>query len=444
MEVLEGKSLSETRFSAAVRWLKSSTTPYLVSLSLTVMLAAYANYLKDRLDPQGFALFGQSPGIYLPFLLFPITFILWSICREHGPRNYWNTAFLGGLVLSWVVHFALIQYHGDLYVYKVWLFVPVMVMLWWKPPTWASAWTAIRTLAWAAIVIMALTMVLEKLGILPGFFPEGNAVAAWENERYWLPLQELFQLEGRWAGPFGYNSKTAFMAVFVIIVGLADKAWARWILVTAGTVALLLTGGRGSLLALAAGVAVFLMFARSGPISRIPVWIRLTVGVIGLAVTSWIIYTLGSLGLAGREELWSAYLDIWRQSMWLGVGQQGIANGPNVVTWMDASWMDAHSIYIELLTKTGLVGVGITFGTLTIGLIITLISAGKGLQLPAALFAVYLVAGITDLLHGDWLTQSIPVLLIVIASVGAANTMSGTLKKSSSHQLGRSLRTTSA
>jgi hypothetical protein len=111
---------------------------------------------------------------------------------------------------------------------------------------------------------------------------------------------------------------------------------------------------------------------------------------------------------------------------------------------MDASWMDAHSIYIELLTKTGLVGVGITFGTLTIGLIITLISAGKGLQLPAALFAVYLVAGITDLLHGDWLTQSIPVLLIVIASVGAANTMSGTLKKSSSHQLGRSLRTTSA
>jgi hypothetical protein len=367
---------------------------------------------------------GQSPGIYLPFLLFPLSFILWLLCRNYGVRNVWLSVFLGGLAVSWCIQYLLIRIHGDLYIHSVWLFLPVVAMIWWKPPTWSSAWNVLRVLAVSAVLVMAITFALEKFDLIPQFLAEGSTASAFESENYWLPLMDIMQLDGRWHGPFGYASKTAFISAFVLLVGLVDKGWGRWFLVVAGTLGLLLTGSRGAYLALAAGIGVLLLFARFGPVGRISIWLRLSLGAVGFVLVSFLLYTQGALGLTGREPLWSGFLNIWRESIWLGVGQSGIASSPRIVEWMDPSWMDAHSIYVQELTKSGVVGFASVFTVIAIGFIVALIAAIRGFSLPLAIITVYLVAGMTDLLNNGWVHFSIPNLLILMSVLGAASYLS--------------------
>jgi hypothetical protein len=410
-----------SRFVASFR---NSPTAYLVSLVLTVVLSSYANYVRDRVDPSGFTVMGQSPGIYLPFLLFPLSFILWLLCRDYGVRNIWLSVFLGGLAVSWCIQYLLIRIHGDLYIHSVWLFLPVLAMIWWKPPTWSSAWNVLRVLAVSAVLVMAITFALEKLDLIPQFLAEGSTAPAFESENYWLPLMDIMQLDGRWHGPFGYASKTAFISAFVLLVGLVDKGWGRWILVAAGSVGLLLTGSRGAYLALAAAIGVVLLFARGGPIGRINIWLRLVVGAVGFFLVSFLLFTQGALGLTGREPLWSGFLNIWRESIWLGVGQSGIASSPRIVEWMEPSWMDAHSIYVQELTKGGVLGFASVFTVVAIGLFVAFLAAIRGFSLPFAIITVYLVAGMTDLLHNGWTHYSIPNLLILMSVLGATSYLS--------------------
>lgn len=76
-----------------------------------------------------------------------------------------------------------------------------------------------------------------------------------------LPLSGYLGLEGRWPGPFGYNSKTGFISTLLILIGLARWSMSRVIFIVVGVLRVLLTGGRGSALALAARLFVLVGFA---------------------------------------------------------------------------------------------------------------------------------------------------------------------------------------
>ena len=404
-----------------------TSTPYLVALTLTVMLASYANYLKDRLDPSGFTLGGQAPGIYLPILAFPLIFVLWLLCRSWSPRNPWLLAFLGALAAAWIVHFILIRIHNDLYPQTIWLLPLIIAMLAWKPPTWEASWIALRVLAWTALGIMILTFALEQLGLVPQFFTGGPELTEFELENYWLPLREVFGLDGRWPGPFGHISKTAFMSSVIIIIAVADRGWQRWLLLAGGMIGMLLTGGRGGYLALVAGLAVLLIFARTGPFSRIPVTLRLITGAALATAGAFTLYSLGSLGLTGRQELWAGYLNLWQTSPLIGVGQSGISTSPQIVTWMESSWMDAHSLYIEQLTQFGILGSLFIGIVLLLSITLTIKSAWRGHPAPAALLTTYMVAGLTDLLHENLQILSTPILLLILISI-ASSTLTNTTR----------------
>jgi hypothetical protein len=401
------------------RW--RTTTPYLLSIVFSVVISSYANYLKGRIDPDGFDMWGQTPGIYLPFFAFPVTLLLWLACNWWAPRSPWLMVFLGGLTLSWFVHLVLMRTHGDLYPHTIWLFPIILLLLAWKPPNAETTWLALRVGAWTLLILMALTLTLEKLGLIEQFFTGTQELFEFENANYWLPLKDLFGLEGRWPGPFGHMSKTAFMSAIIIVIALADRGWQRWILLSGGVIGLLLTGGRGGYLALMAGIAVLIIFTNRGLLGRIPLFIRVTIGTFTAIAVSLVLYSMGSLGLTGRQPLWDGFLDLWRDSIWIGVGQTGITQSPQIVEWMEPSWMDAHSLYVEEITKYGIVGSLVIFLTLAIGAVIALRSAWLGSPLPAAIYAVYLTAGITDFLHDGWEVHSTPFLLLILATLFSAD-----------------------
>ena len=398
-----------------------SSNAYLISILMTAVAAAYANYLRDRLDPGGWLIYGQSPGVYLPFMLFPITVVLWWMCHEWAVRNRWTVVFLLGMLVSWVVHFLIIRIHGDLYIHAIWLFVPVVLLLLAKPPTWKATRATLRVLAWSIIGIAVATFILERIGVLPESFPTDPDVLAWQQARYWLPLQDVLGVEGRWPGPFGANQKTAFLAVIAIIIGLTTAGWQRWFLAGSGLVVLLLTGSRGGYFALAVGGFVLVAFSRHRTMERIPVAYRLGTAALLLAGAALVIVFQSGLGLTGRGELWAGFLDLWESSPVIGVGQVGIATAPAIVTWMDPSWMDAHSIYVQQLTRYGIAGSFLIFGTLLVGVIAALLAAIRRWVLPLAVIASYLAAGVTDLLHDGWQLLSTHVVMIITAVLGSTD-----------------------
>jgi len=313
----------------------------------------------------------------------------------------------------------MIQIHGDLYVHALWLFPAVMILLLVKPPTWQAARQTLQILAWSIVGIAALTLMLERLGVVPQFFAGSDAIIAWEQQRYWLPLQGVFGVEGRWPGPFGANQKTAFFAVIAIVIGMTNSGWRRWVLAGSGLIILMLTGSRGGFFALAVGIFVLVAFSRHRVLERIPVAYRIGIALVLLSGAAFAIVFQSSLGLTGRGELWAGFLDLWASSPVIGVGQVGIASAPVIVTWMDPSWMDAHSIYVQQLTRYGIVGGILAFGILIVGVVAALVAAVRQWVLPLAVIGSYLAAGLTDFLHDGWQLLSTHVVMLVSAVLGA-------------------------
>ena len=414
-------TVHEEERSSTQSWRRYLVSPdaYLISILVTAVVAAYVNYLRDRVDPGGWLIYGQSPGVYIPFLLFPITLVLWLMCREWAERNRWSIAFLVGMAVSWGVHFAIIQIHGDLYVHAIWLFLPVVLLLLIKPPTWQAARQTLQVLAWRIVGIAALTFFLERLGVVPQFFVGGEELIAWEQERYWLPLQGLLGVEGRWPGPFGANQKTAFLAVIAIIIGLTNSGWRRLVLTVGGVVILFMTGSRGGFFALAVGLFVLVAFSRHRIMERIPAPYRIGAAVLVLLGVAFVIINQSGLGLTGRSELWAGFLGLWESSPVIGVGQVGISSAPVIVTWMDPSWMDAHSVYVQQITRYGVIGSLLAFGTLLVGVVAALFAAIRRWVLPLAVISSYLAAGVTDFLHDGWQLLSTHVVMVLTAVLGA-------------------------
>lgn len=412
---LAGRSSSTTGCREYLRF----SNAYLISILVTALVAAYVNYLRDRIEPGGWLLYGQSPGVYIPFFMFPITLVLWLVCREWAERNGWTFIFLAGLGVSWAVHFAIIRIHGDLYVHALWLFLPVVALLLMKPPTWRAARQTLHVLAWCIVGVAAVTFFLERVGALPPSFPEDAEVLAWQQSRYWLPLQDLLGVEGRWPGPFGANQKTAFLAVVVIVIGFTNVGWRRWVLALSGVIILLLTGSRGGFFALLVGLFFLAAFSRNRMMERVPAVFRVGAAVTILLGVSFAILNQSGLGLTGRSDLWAGFLSLWQSSPVIGVGQVGISSSPVIVTWMDPSWMDAHSIYVQQITRYGIAGSVFAFGTLLVGTAAALLAAFRRWALPLAVISSYLAAGVTDFLHDGWQLLSTHVVMIVVAVLGA-------------------------
>ena len=78
--------------------------------------------------------------------------------------------------------------------------------------------------AWAVVGFSAFTLALESAGVIP-YWNLGDPAAMIANERaaYFLPLADVFGIEGRWSGPFAHPNLAGPAGGFLLILGATRR-----------------------------------------------------------------------------------------------------------------------------------------------------------------------------------------------------------------------------
>jgi hypothetical protein len=400
------------------RFASLQASSYLSVLAVGVVLSQFANYLRFE-EP---VYRGQPANILVFFVVFAVAFVLWLGVRERKRATGWLSAFLILMIVAWIAHLFLYRLHGDAYNYTALLYVPILIMIGVKPPTFQEGLTAIYAFAWAVTAILVITRVLEMLGLL-AIKTQADFVIAFDEERYFLPLNDILGIEGRWPGPFGHNGDTAMMGAFLIVIALAYWTRSSWVFLSIGIFTLLITSGRASMGAAATGIVVILMFTQKGWVTKIPRIVRIVGGLAVLVAGALFMFTQQA-GVTGRNAFWPAFLELWQSAPLVGIGSSGIA----VSGGISQEFGHAHSLYIDELARYGLIGFVTQFGAIAVGVLIAIIAAKRGLPGPLAILLAYLVTGITEP-RNPWISPTVSGMLLILAVVTAGAYLSDDLRR---------------
>jgi Lipid A core - O-antigen ligase and related enzymes len=204
------------------------------------------------------------------------------------------------------------------------------------------------------------------------------------------------------------------MAALLVVIAIAFWSRSSWVFLVVGGLTLVLTNGRASIGAAAAGVVILVMFSRNPRLARLPRTLRIIGGSVVLVAGALIMFARPA-GLTGREKIWPAFLELWSQSPLLGVGGTGIANGNEVAQF----YGHAHSLYIDELARWGLVGFLAQFAAVGIGVYIAARAAGFGFPGPLAVIVTYLITGVTEP-RNDWIAPSATGFLLILMVLAAS------------------------
>jgi hypothetical protein len=347
---------------------------------------------------------------------FVLALALWFVLKRRAPARQWPLAFLAFLAIAWVVNLVAFRYHGDSFTYGALLFVPILFMVALKPPTSLEGRATFWVLAWAITAILVITRLLEMTGLLAvKFQPAG--IIQFDTEYYWLPLNNVLGIEGRWPGPFGHNGYTAMMGAFIIVIAVAYWSKSSWVFLVVGAFTLLITSGRASAGAAVAGLILIAMLTTKGRIGRVPrIW-RVPIGLVALACGCLFLLS-GKSGLTGRQTIWPAFLDLWKTSPWTGVGGGGIAVSGGITQ----QFGHAHSMYLDLLVRDGVFAFVTVMVALALALGITISAGVRGMPGPLAILAAFLITGLTEP-RNDWLHPGTDVLIVILCAMTAAATL---------------------
>ena len=388
-----------------LRWsVVASARPYLSVLVIGTAVGLWAGYLW----PGRAIVFGQSPAVIIPFVGFAVALVLWWQLPARTRTRGWRLAFSGVLVLAWTANLVSFNVHNDAFTYGALLFVPIMAMINVKPPTASEGESVLLALAWSVTIVLVVTRVAEAIGLLD-VKSQPLSIIEFDESYYWLPLNDLVGIDGRWPGPFGHNGYTAMMGAFLIVIAVVFWTRSSWIFLGVGILTLLVTSGRASAGAAAAGIVIYGMFTRSKRLARIPQSLRVTTGAVILAA-GFAVLLSGRSGLTGRQKIWPAFWDLWLTSPLMGVGSSGISDSGGITE----QFGHAHNMYLDLLARNGIITFIFVLAALAIGVGITFVAARQGNPGPLALIATYLVVALTEP-RNDWLHPGTSVLMVVVA-----------------------------
>lgn len=359
---------------------------------------------------------GQSAAIVLFFMAFGVAFLFWLGIESRTKASGLLSGFLILMSVAWFAHLILYRIQGDGYNHTTWLYFPILAMIWIKPPDLREVWTAILAFAWTVAGVLVLTRVLEMLGVI-AIKTQPQGVISFDEERYFLPLNDILGIDGRWPGPFGHNGDTAMMGAFLIVIAVAYWTRASWVFIAVGAFTLLITSGRASIGATIAGIIVMIAFARHGRIARIPPGIRIWGGLAVLIAGAVFMYTR-SAGATGRNDFWPAFLKLWESSPFVGIGTSGISVSGGITQL----YGHAHNLYIDELARYGLLGFITQFGAIAFGVLIAFLAAKRGIAGPLAILTAYLVTGVTEP-RNQWISPSVTGMLLILAVVAAGSAL---------------------
>ena len=382
---------------------------YLLILTVGVILDRFLAY-RFGAEP---LLLGQPASVIWTYTYFAIAVVFWLGAQGRQPTNLILMSFLALMATAWFIHFALYRLHGDAFNYSALLSVPVLAMLLFKPPDSMDVRRSVLGAGWTIALILTATRLLEMVGLMQVRNQDPNIVS-FDEQRYFLPLNEILGIDGRWPGPFGHNGDTAMMGALLIVIAVAFWSRASWVFLGVGALTLVLTNGRASIGAAAVGLVIVFMFTSSERVDRIPRKWRVTSGLVVLALGAVLMFLRPS-GLTGRDNIWPAFLDLWRESPWIGVGGSGFVNGNEITR----QFGHAHSLYIEELARSGLVGFISLSIALGIGIWIAAKATGLGYPGPLAVMATFFVTGITEP-RNNWIEPSATGFLLILMVLAAS------------------------
>ncbi len=398
---------------------------YTTVLALGFIIERFITYAWGS-DP---LLFGQPATVLALYVVFLIALIVWLTTPFTPTPLPIFVTFLALMSLAWLTHLMLYRYHGDSFNYTALLYVPMLLMIGTKMPRSSEIHQGVLTFAWATSLILLVSFIFERSGWLVAK-TQAAGVVAFDEARYFLPVNDLLGIEGRWTGPFGHNGDTAMMGALLLVIAVAFWSRGSWFFICTGALVLVLTNGRASIGATAIGLTILFMFSSSPMINRYPRRWRIVGGLVVLLLGAAVLF-LRPAGLTGRESIWPAFLELWAQSPWTGVGGSGIATGNEI----SQAFGHAHSLYIEELARSGLIGFITQFVALGLGLFIAARAAGLGHPGPLAVMTTYFVTAITEP-RNNWIEPSallfLLILMVLSASVGPlsqANTPKGTVSQ---------------
>ena len=389
--------------------IRASAAWYLSILGVGFVIGRFTGYLW----PGQPVLKGQPANVLVFFAAFVLALAAWLLLAQRLRAPRLLMAFLIGMAVAWIAGIAVYRLHGDSFNYTALLFVPILALIAIKPPSAREAWQAVVAFGWATAVVLVVTRMLEMAGVI-AVKSQSPGIIAFDEERYWLPLNDLLGIAGRWPGPFEHNGDTAMMGALLIVIAIAHWTRSSWAFIPVGVLTLLVTSGRASAGAAAAGLVLVFMFSRGPWVSRIPRWLRVSGGVVALALGALALFS-GKAGVTGRDTIWPAFIDLWRTSPLTGVGGSGIAVSGGITE----KFGHAHSIYLDNLARNGLVYTLIIFGVLAFGVFIAARAAGVGAPGPLAVLVAYFITGVTEV-RNDWIHPTVTGFLVLLMVVTAS------------------------
>jgi O-antigen ligase len=235
---------------------------------------------------------------------------------------------------------------------------------------------------------------------------------------------------GRFEGAFSNANYAGATSAIGMMIGIyvfrsltGNRLWWAVVGMVALGAALLLSGSRGALFALAVGVISLVRF-RGNRRMLLFAFVGVVLCAIALTVMS---YALPSLGGAfnralqgsditsGRLQIYEELLGRWRHMPWFGTGYRTseLLTGPNRLT--------GHNTYVSVLTETGIVGAAV-FAVL----LVLILRAGRPLRVHRTLLGAVvtiLVIEITESFLFGW-GSPIPLFewlsLLAFAALGRA------------------------
>ena len=267
-------------------------------------------------------------------------------------------------------------------------------------------------------VVAGTFVAAAVLGVLR-LFVDGYNYSAFSTIRY--------TIEGINANYLGY-SLTAALGAAVLVWGTTTARKVRGLLIAAAVVVLVgawLTGTRGAALG-AAALAFWLVGSRI--LSRPPfrtllvmaflAAVAITSGVFDSALRAFDVGGRSTGDLSGRLVLWPAARELWTSSPLVG-------HGPKAMRYLGPLDMDAHSVFLEILSALGVVGLALfcwlVWATLFRG------TASLGSSRRALLLGTFVCSTGPAYLTGSW--EASPgawMVLFLFSSIGILETESET------------------
>ncbi len=360
---------------------------------------------------------GQNLSVWAGILGGAVVLVLWTFYRRPRKLEFLNASVIVLLFVSWLYQVIRTQVDGSVFNMTAFLVPLILFLVLGKPPTQREASHGLLLLGYSLLVISLVSLLFGDFFWAPDGFGVSDAGAS----RIAL-LSDIFGITTRWGGPFGSVNMAAPIGGLLIIIGIGQVYWSRWILFSGGIIVLGLAQSRTALMAILVAVVVYFLCSNQVSRSKFSRPFRLVgIGALALLAVSYVIFFDPTLN--GRTTIWSDFLGLLPGHLLFGIGDSGINNFVNLNSGSPGfiPHVHAHSVVLDGLVRYGLVMLVLSIAIFTISLVSTYRSIPRTGAYPFALVVYVIVAGLTETIH-SWNYWSVYIVAITAAILMAVST----------------------